>query len=55
MADYEQEEVETSLTTIADAFHTISQEYKKLVNVVPHMSKVQVANVIARMPILPFL
>ena len=38
-ADYDQEEVETSLTTIADAFHTIGQEYEKLVGVVPHMSK----------------
>ena len=54
MADYDQEEVETSLTTIADAFHTIGQEYEKLVGVVPHMSKVQAANVITRMPILPF-
>ena len=55
MADYDQEEVETSLTTIADVFHAIGQEYKKLAGVVPHMSNVQAANVIARMPILPFL
>ena len=55
MAVYDQKEVETSLTTIADAFHTISQEYEKLVGVVPHMSTVQAANVITRMPILPFL
>ena len=55
MADYDQEEVETSLATIPDVFHTIGQEYEKLVGVVPHMSKVQAANVVARMPILPFL
>ena len=54
-ADYNREEVETSLTTIADAFHTIGQEYEKLVGVVPHMSKVQAANVVAWMPILPYL
>ena len=44
-----------SLRTIADAFHTISQEYEKLVGVVPHMKKTQAANAIARMPILPFV
>ena len=54
-ADYDREEVETSLTTMADAFHTIEQEYEKLVGVVPHMSKIQAVNVVARMPILPFL
>ena len=27
-ADYDQEEVETSLSTIADAFHTMGQEYE---------------------------
>ena len=54
-ADYDREEVETSLTTIADAFHTIGQEYEKLVGVVPHMSKIQTANVVAQMPILSFV
>ena len=54
-ADYDREEVEASLTNIADAFHVISQEYKNLVGVVPHMSKTQAASVIARMPILPFV
>ena len=49
------EEVEASLMTIADAFHTIGQEYEKLVGVVPHMRKTQAVNVIARMPILPFV
>ena len=51
-ANYDQEEVETSLTSIAEAFHTIAQEYEKLTGTVPHMSKVQVAQVIARLPIL---
>ena len=54
-ADYDREEVDTLLTTTADAFHTIGQEYEKLVGVVPHMSKIQAANVVAQMPILPFL
>ena len=42
-ADYDCEEVETSLTTISDAFHTIAQEYEKLTGTVPHMSKIQAA------------
>ena len=54
-ANYDREVVEASLTNIADAFHVIGQEYKKLVGVVPHMSKTQAASVIARMPILPFV
>ena len=54
-ADYDWEEVETSLTSIAEAFHTIAQEYERLTGTVPHMSKVQVAQVIARLPILPAL
>ena len=33
-ADYDMEEVEALLTNIADAFHVIGQEYKKLVGVV---------------------
>ena len=51
-ADYDHEEVETSLTNISEAFHTIVQEYKKLTGTVPHMSKIQAAQVIARLPIL---
>ena len=54
-ANYDQEEVETSLTSIAEAFHTIAQEYEKLTGTVTHMSKVQAAQVIARLPILPAL
>ena len=54
-ANYDREEVETSLTNIAEAFHTIAQEYEKLTSTVPHMSKVQAAQVIARLPILPAL
>ena len=52
-ADYDREEVETSLTTISEAFHTIAQEYEKLTGTVPHMSKIQAAQVIVRLPILP--
>ena len=54
-ANYDQEEVESSLTSIAEAFHTIAQEYEKLTSTVPHMSKVQAAQVIARLHILPAL
>ena len=54
-ADYDWGEVETSLTSIAEAFHTIAQEYEKLTGTVPHMSKIQAAQVIARLPILPAL
>ena len=42
-ADYDHEEVETSLSMISDAFHTIAQEYEKLTDTVPHMSKIQAA------------
>ena len=52
-ADYDCEEVETSLTTISEAFHTIAQEYEKLTGTIPHMSKIQAAQVIVRLPILP--
>ena len=52
-ADYDCEEVETSLTTISEAFHTIAQEYEKLTGTVPHMSNIQASQVIARLPILP--
>ena len=53
--DYNHEEVETSLSTISDAFHTIAQEYEKLTDTVPHMSKIQATQVIARLPMLPIL
>ena len=53
--DYNHEEVETSLSTISDAFHTIAREYEKLTDTVPHMSKIQAAQVIARLPVLPIL
>ena len=48
-------EVEASLSTISDAFHTITQEYEKLTDTVPHMSKIQAVQVIARLPVLPIL
>ena len=54
-ANCDWEEVESSLTNIAKAFHTIAQEYEKLTGTVPQMSKVQAAQVIARLPILPAL
>ena len=52
-ADYDREEVETSLTNISEAFHTIAQEYEKLTSTIPNMSKIQAAQVIVRLPILP--
>ena len=55
MADYDREEVETSLTAIADAFHKIGNEYEHSCSIVPHMSKTQAANVISRIPIVPFM
>ena len=55
MADYDHEEVETSLTNISEAFHNIAEEYEKLTGTVPHISKIQAAQVIARLPILPAL
>ena len=54
-ADYNREEVETSLSTISDAFHTIAQECEKLTDMVPHISKIQAVQVIARLPVLPIL
>ena len=54
-ADYNCKEVETSLSTISDTFHTIAQEYEKLMDMVPHMSKIQAAQVISRLPVLPIL
>ena len=50
-ADYNREEVETSLANIAEAFHTIGSKYEHLCAIVPHMTKVQAANVISRLPI----
>ena len=52
-ADYGRKEVEVSLTTISKVFHTIVQEYEKLTTTVPHMSKIQAAQVIAKLRILP--
>ena len=39
-ADYDWKEVGTSLSTVADAFHTTGQEYERLVGNIPHMSKI---------------
>ena len=54
-ADYDREEVKTSLANIAEAFHTIGSEYECLCAIVSHMMKVQAVNVISRLPIVPFL
>ena len=53
--DYDREEVEASLATVAEAFHTIGSEYEQLCTIVPHMTKVQAASVISRLPVIPFL
>ena len=55
MADYDHDEVEASLTAIADAFHKIGNEHEHLCSIIPHMSKTQAANVIDRLPIIPFM
>ena len=44
-----------SLQAITDAFHKIGNEYEHLCSIVPHMSKVQAANIIGRLPIIPFM
>ena len=54
-ADYDKEKVETSLANLAEAFHTIGSEYECLCAIVPHMTKVQAASVISRLPIILFL
>ena len=54
-ADYDREEVEMSLATVVEAFHRIGNEYEQLCVIVPHMTKVQVASVISRLPVIPFL
>ena len=53
--DYDREEVEMSLATVAEAFHTIGSEYERLCVIVPQMTKVQAASVISRLPVIPFL
>ena len=53
--DYDREEVEAILATVPEAFHTISSEYEWLCVIVPHMTKVQAASVISRLPVIPFL
>ena len=40
---------------MADVFHKIGNEYEHLCSTVPHMTKTQVANVIGRLPIIPFM
>ena len=54
-ADYEREEVEASLATVAEDFHMIGNKYEWLCMIVLHMTKVQAASVISRLPVLPFL
>ena len=53
--DCDREEVEASLATVAEAFHTICSEYEWLCVIVLHMTKVQAASVITRLPFIPFL
>ena len=52
--DYDQEEVEMSLATVAEAFHTIGSEYEWFCAIAPHMTKVQAASVISRLPVIPY-
>ena len=52
--DYDRKEVEASLATVVEAFHTISSEYEQLCTIVLHVIKVQVASVISGLPVIPF-
>ena len=54
-ADYNQDKVEASLANITEAFHRIGNEYEHLCAIVPHMTKIQAANVIGQLPIIPFV
>ena len=54
-ADYDFEEVEASLATVAEAFHMIGSKYERLCTIVSHMTKVQATSVISRLPVIPFL
>ena len=54
-ADYDREEVEMSLATVVEAFHTIDNDYERLCTIVPHVTKVQAASVISRLPVILFL
>ena len=40
---------------MAEDFHTIGSEYERLCTIVLHMTNVQVASVISRLPVMPFL
>ena len=48
-SDYEREEVEASLATVAEAFHMTGSEYEWLCVIVSHMTKVQATSVISRL------
>ena len=54
-ADYDREEVEASLATVAEAFHTIGSKYEWLCTIVLHVTEGQAASVISRLPVIPFL
>ena len=54
-ADYNREAVKMSPQAIADAFPKIRNEYEYLCSIVRHMSKVQAANMISKLPIIPFM
>ena len=40
---------------MVEDFHTISSEYEQLCAIVPHMTQVQAASVISRLPVILFL
>ena len=47
--------MEASLAAITEAFYKIGNEYEHLCSIVAHTTKTQAANVIGRLPIIPFL
>ena len=54
-AYYDREEVKMSLTNTSEVFHAIAHKYEKLMATVPHMTRVQAAQVVARLPVMPIL
>ena len=53
--DFNREKVEREFINLASHYQQIRESFKKLVEEVPHMKKQQLANNLAKMPILPMI
>ena len=53
--DFDREKVEREFINLASHYQQIVESFKKLVEEVPHMKKQQLANNLAKMPILPMI